>query len=293
MEKLLNELTVPHSRWQRNVASLNKNEGHDWISDDEQLKKILKATEDPSLDLRTLTEPTQGGSMSRNPLDSIRDEINLDLNNLCTKNQVMFNIKLDLHTAKLSDTVRSAATGVIKALEGPYDRVLHKVRLSAYNLPVYVLTIAEGVETAVEGNGEVATSRTGAELTMESQKWMFCIDRTTFVASLYEYLQDMHLSSAIQATTSSEKAVGKLDEELNIAETQGRQNSGIPIGTIPHKDAWALDYFNIEAYSRRIQLAFDDDDSGFVRISEVNVFARSIHNGFNLAQWCAYRAAGM
>jgi len=142
----------------------------------------------------------------------------------------------------------------------------------------------------MEGDGKDIMSYTGSVLTTEWQKWMFCIDRTTFVASLYEYLRDMYLSPPTD-TTSSAQAEGQLEEELNIEETQDLQNSGIQAGAL-HKDFWTLDYFNIAAYSQRIQLAFDDDNSGFVRISEVNAFARSIPPGFNLAQWCAYHAVG-
>ena len=119
---------------------------------------------------------------------------------------------------------------------------------------------------------------------------MFCIDRATFVASLYEYLVDVFFSPPTDEDLSADDDT-QLEEELNIAETEDLQNSGMQIGAL-HKDAWTLDYFNIPTYSQRIQSAFDQDGSGFVRISEVNDFARSIPDGFNVAQWCAYRAVG-
>jgi len=128
MDKLLNELTTPSSQWQKNVTILEKKEGKEWIADDEKLKQVLKATQDPSLDLRGLTQPGQGGSMSRDPLKAIREEILLDLEDLCAKNRDMFEVKLEFHTAKLRDTVESSATRIIKALDGPHDRLLNEVR---------------------------------------------------------------------------------------------------------------------------------------------------------------------
>ena len=56
-------------------------------------------------------------------------------------------------------------------------------------------------------------------------------------------------------------------------------------------DEWCLQYFNV-SYAHPIQEAFDDDSSGYVRISEANDFCDSIPEGFSLLQWIAYWARG-
>jgi hypothetical protein len=55
-------------------------------------------------------------------------------------------------------------------------------------------------------------------------------------------------------------------------------------------DDWTLAYFAY--YGQKITLAIDQDNSGFVRISEANAFTNKIPNGWSLPQWCAYTVAG-
>ena len=56
-------------------------------------------------------------------------------------------------------------------------------------------------------------------------------------------------------------------------------------------EQWCLQYLNL-SYVYPIQEAFDEDGSGYVRISEANDFCDSIPVGFSLLQWIAYWAQG-
>lgn len=54
-------------------------------------------------------------------------------------------------------------------------------------------------------------------------------------------------------------------------------------------DKWCLQYLRIR-HLPAISEAFDDDGSGFIRISEVNEFTGGIPKGWNLLKWVAYWA---
>lgn len=56
-------------------------------------------------------------------------------------------------------------------------------------------------------------------------------------------------------------------------------------------DKWCLEYLTTP-YLTAIQEGFDDDGSGFVRISEANDFCAGIPEGWTLLQWIAYWARG-
>ncbi|KAI0644515.1 hypothetical protein C8Q79DRAFT_777424 [Trametes meyenii] len=56
-------------------------------------------------------------------------------------------------------------------------------------------------------------------------------------------------------------------------------------------DNWAIEYINVN-YVSAIAEAFDDDASGFITISEVNMFTSSRPQGWSLLHWLAYWATG-
>ena len=91
-----------------------------------------------------------------------------------------------------------------------------------------------------------------------NQSWMFCVDNKLFTSGLAEYYRERLSASVI---ISLDKA-----------------------------DAWTLEYF--VKHGQQIAIAIDSDNSGFIRISEVNAFTNRIPNGWNLPQWCAYTIAG-
>jgi hypothetical protein len=56
------------------------------------------------------------------------------------------------------------------------------------------------------------------------------------------------------------------------------------------EDQWTLDYFG--SYGQEICQAVDRDLSGYIRISEVNVFTDDIPEGWTFPQWCVYQGVG-
>jgi len=85
-----------------------------------------------------------------------------------------------------------------------------------------------------------------------NQSWIFCVDNEIFAGGLVEYYRDHISASSI--------------------------------------DAWTLEY--IVNHGKKMAIAIDSDNSGFIRISEANAFANKIPNGWSLSQWCAYTVAG-
>jgi len=59
-----------------------------------------------------------------------------------------------------------------------------------------------------------------------------------------------------------------------------------------HPDAWTLEFLVGSEYIPLITAAFDQDKSGFVRITEANALTRLMPPNFTLAQWCAFEACG-
>lgn len=61
-------------------------------------------------------------------------------------------------------------------------------------------------------------------------------------------------------------------------------------GALIHPDKWTL--IPMAKYKDRIAHAIDSDDSGLIRISEVNAFTDRMPKGWSVPQWCAYAAVG-
>jgi len=106
------------------------------------------------------------------------------------------------------------------------------------------------------------------------QKWIFCVDSRTFVNSLFEFYRDKFTVVANQ----------KAQDDPNSHDKSERR----PI----HPDAWTLEFLVGSDYIPIITTAFDQDNSGFVRITEANALTRLMPPSFSLAQWCAFEACG-
>lgn len=95
-----------------------------------------------------------------------------------------------------------------------------------------------------------------------------------FVVALHDhYLHDLTLSRA-------------LDRETPVTPTRPSA-----LVTINQDDKWCLRYLSIQ-YLPSITEVFDDDGSGFIKVSEVNSFTDEIPKDWSLLKWIAYWNGG-
>ena len=79
---------------------------------------------------------------------------------------------------------------------------------------------------------------------------------------------------------------GEHTDDQNLTKATFISRLGVP----NHPYAWTLE--PIAMYGERISRVIDRDESGFIRISEVNAFTDRMPAGWSLPQWCAYAAVG-
>ncbi|KAG2011262.1 hypothetical protein CC2G_011403 [Coprinopsis cinerea AmutBmut pab1-1] len=109
----------------------------------------------------------------------------------------------------------------------------------------------------------------------KEMNWIFCVEDKLFTIALFEYYLDYFNSKYSTRPIGSDEEPRKLSqEELNKR----------------REDLWTLPY--LSKYGEKINEAVDTDKSGFIRISEVNVFTSQIPPGWTLPQYCAYVAVG-
>lgn len=112
---------------------------------------------------------------------------------------------------------------------------------------------------------------------------------------MFEYYLD-HFSSLKEPTAAIENGpedqLQKLDKghRTNIDENLTKVTFLSRMGVLNHVDAWTLE--PMAMYGDRIANSVDRDESGYIRISEVNSFTDRMPKGWTLPQWCAYAAIG-
>lgn len=109
-----------------------------------------------------------------------------------------------------------------------------------------------------------------------AQKWIFCVETRIFALALYEYYQDLYAHTHTIAPD--------IIEEKNDSDTHEPSSR-----RTVHPDAWTLPYLVI--FTKATE-TIDDDNSGFIRISEANKFTSRIPEGWTLPRYCAYLVEG-
>lgn len=118
------------------------------------------------------------------------------------------------------------------------------------------------------------------------------MENKLFSSALFEYYLDLFSATQWEDIGgSSPLHRAEPNEQRTASSYLVRSSKWDKSGSIRHVDGWTLDY--LVAYGDRIAAAIDQDDSGFIRISEANAFTSRMPFGWNLPQWCAYSAAGV
>jgi len=124
------------------------------------------------------------------------------------------------------------------------------------------------------------------------------VDNKLFASALFEYYLDKFSATQLNhahiadAKTEHEKA-GNENQVRRRSSSASVPNSAFlsRLSSINHPDTWTLEYISL--YGHQITTTIDNDNSGFIRISEANNFTGQIPTEWNFPQWCAYVAAGV
>ncbi|KAF8320533.1 uncharacterized protein EI90DRAFT_3080514, partial [Cantharellus anzutake] len=123
--------------------------------------------------------------------------------------------------------------------------------------------------------------------------------------SVFSSVLTLGMAASVKARDFSQSSVTPAANSVLSATTGSRHNINDNLSPIdvdlppPHSDTpflilqdkWCLKFLSFP-YANAIMEAFDDDSSGYIRISEVNDFCDSIPEGWTLLQWIAYWARG-
>ncbi|PPQ83088.1 hypothetical protein CVT25_003792 [Psilocybe cyanescens] len=283
MDVVLSHFFTPKSDWEKNLDKKTRNLGPPsaWINDPAVLQSLISETKDPAFSFAHAAGKSTADKIkdTDKPVESEKDkakiafatdaqltkvkkELELSLDILCERNRDMFEVKLSFHTKQLEQSIANSAQLVIKSLQGPYDRLVHEDLRHLW----------------------------------KEMNWIFCVEGKFFVSAVFEFYLDRfsgkkHVDKAEPGAEEEHGVDSNLDgQTVSNSGSAPRFSFLSRLGAVNHPDSWTLEY--IALYGDNITQAIDNDNSGFIRISEANAFSQAIPKGWNLPQWCAYCAAG-
>jgi len=127
MDTMLSRLFTPKLDWEKDLVTKTRALGdvNTWVGDTSTLQALVSAANDPKFE-RSL------GITKDSEIESTRDGLLLSLNTLCERNMEIFELKLDLHTRQLQESIEHSAQYVVRTLSGPHDRLFHEVLDSSF-----------------------------------------------------------------------------------------------------------------------------------------------------------------
>ncbi|KAF8340736.1 uncharacterized protein EI90DRAFT_3117280 [Cantharellus anzutake] len=211
-------------------------------------------------------------------------ELRLPLDAILAQNAGYFSKKLDAQMEAISnqlDKVQHSTTQILRTITGgAYERIVHPI-------------IRHIWKEMVRQNHELLFV---VRLTLAHKGWHANVKARTFVMTLHDYFLDMFahtLGASIIGVGGNFSMANQIDLTGGDAETSVDASTGTTCldGASDLADKWCLQFLN-PRYVTSIMEAFDDDSSGYVRVSKVNDFTNSIPKGWSLLQWLAYWARG-
>ncbi|KDR67823.1 hypothetical protein GALMADRAFT_129997 [Galerina marginata CBS 339.88] len=195
-------------------------------------------------------------SRRSNDLPTIRKrllkELMEDIDDVLTRNMVLFERKLDIQSKQLTETIQSESDHIIHTLlSGAHDRIIDP----------------------------------DLQKIWKDMGWKGSVKARHFVLALHDYYTDK-LSKVTSETPTVDR--GSL---ASIPSPRPPPRGAINAVFKRQDDKWALAYINA-AYVQPILEAVDDDGTGFVSVKEVNTFVASRPDGWSLPHWIAYWAVG-
>ncbi|KAF5321499.1 hypothetical protein D9619_000349 [Psilocybe cf. subviscida] len=160
--------------------------------------------------------------------------------------------------------------------------------LSQRNTELFTLKLklhTEQLERAISHSARfVISSLSGPHDRLENEdlrklwkemNWMFCVETKVFGIALFEYYLDLYSNGMFTSGFDTGLWTPKVNPIHRYKE-----------GAFKHPQAWTLLYLFL--YADKISNAIDSDNSGFIRINEVNAFTLQIPDGWTLPQWCQF-----
>ena len=122
MDTMLSRLSTPKLDWEKDLVTKTRALGdvNTWARDSSTLQSLISATNDQKFETISLV-------IKRAEIESTKDGLLLSLNTLCERNMEIFELKLDLYTRQLQESIDHSAQYVVRTLSGPYDRLFHAV----------------------------------------------------------------------------------------------------------------------------------------------------------------------
>lgn len=129
MDTMLSRLFTPKSDWEKELVTKTRALGdvNTWIRDSSTLQSLVSAANDPKFEGSVTNITLEVGNTVDSEIESTRDGLSLSLNTLCERNMEIFELKLDLHTRQLQESIEHSAQYVVRTLSGPHDRLFHEV----------------------------------------------------------------------------------------------------------------------------------------------------------------------
>ncbi|PPQ69974.1 hypothetical protein CVT24_003678 [Panaeolus cyanescens] len=163
LQVLLDTLFKPGDD-EQNLVTQARTLGHPrvWLRDDTRIERLLTITNDATFNRPVLaasgdhTATAENEGRKKAIIQEVREELTTPLQDLCQRNFPFFEQKLDFHTEQLKEAISASAQTVIRALQGPYDRLNHEDLRELW----------------------------------KEMNWIFCVDNRQFLFALQEYYLD-------------------------------------------------------------------------------------------------------
>jgi hypothetical protein len=127
MDTMLSRLFSPKLDWEKDLVTKTRGLGdvNTWVRDSSTLQSLVSGANDPRFEGSVTT--VSFNITADSEIESTRNGLLLSLDTLCERNMEIFELKLDLHTRQLQQSIEHSAQYVVRTLSGPYDRLFHEV----------------------------------------------------------------------------------------------------------------------------------------------------------------------
>ncbi len=232
-----------------------------------------------------------------------RRELRMPLQEIIKSNFALYEGKLEAQLQIISEEVRQSTQRILQRLEaGAHERIFHP-------------HIQQIWKDMVSSHPRMSSQCfTNIELIITPQGWRSSVKSRTFVLAVHDFYVDRYaqafmLRREVASTNSATLTVKVPIDDGNLSPGSSRPSTPVDseVGHMhvhnsddemtPEEveealaDKWCLQYLNVShAYS--VMEAIDDDDSGYIRASEINDFTSAIPTNWTLLQWLAFWARG-
>ncbi|KAF8341559.1 uncharacterized protein EI90DRAFT_3034423, partial [Cantharellus anzutake] len=211
---------------------------------------------------------TKSGKDASNVLSLLeRRELRMPLQEIIDSNFALYEGKLESQVQLLSKAVTQSKQEILQHLEsGAHEKISHH----------YIRRV------------------------WKDMGWRSNVKSRQFVLAMHDFYADRYARAFMLRRRASTENGPSLQTPVDGGDQSPTTHAQVDIsdadmapGDIEETlaDRWCLQYLDI-THAYPIMEAIDDDDSGYIRISEINDFTSSTPKGWTLLQWFAYWGGG-